>query len=154
MGKVAGAAVTVVAPEAKAARAATRAATGKSAAGSTAKGAGRRITPDMSSREVNDELQRRRSAAAKSSADKRSAGDTATATPATAPASPPPAPAGGGWSAPSVPAPVGAAASTGSGFLLGVFAWAVGLAYLRGGSPEVKRFFNAKFFNKTTKGTA
>jgi hypothetical protein len=42
-----------------------------------------------------------------------------------------------------------AAASTGSGFLLGVFAWALGLAYLRGGGPEVRRLLAAKFFNKT-----
>jgi hypothetical protein len=42
-----------------------------------------------------------------------------------------------------------AAAQTGSGFLLGVFAWAVGLAYLRGGGTEVRRLLAAKFFNKT-----
>lgn len=63
-------------------------------------------------------------------------------------ASPSPASPGGGL--PSVPMP--AVASTGSGFLLGVFAWALGLAYLRGGSPEVKKFLAAKFLNKTTGG--
>jgi hypothetical protein len=48
-----------------------------------------------------------------------------------------------------MPAGTTAAVSTGSGFLLGVFAWAVGLAYLRGGAPEVRRFMAAKFLNKT-----
>lgn len=43
-----------------------------------------------------------------------------------------------------------AAASTGSGFMLGVFAWALGLAYLRGGGAEVRRFMAAKFLNKVT----
>lgn len=43
---------------------------------------------------------------------------------------------------------VPAAVSSGSGFLLGVFAWALGLAYLRGGGAEVKRFVAAKFLNK------
>lgn len=51
-------------------------------------------------------------------------------------------------------APWGAVANNGAtqaggGFLLGVFAWAVGLAYVRGGSAEVRRFLAAKFFNKT-----
>jgi hypothetical protein len=72
------------------------------------------------------------------------------AEPAPAPVveSPPPASPGGGFSAPSLPA-LPPAASTGSGFLLGVAAWAVGLAYLRGGWPEVRKFGAAKFFNKT-----
>lgn len=61
------------------------------------------------------------------------------------PSSPPPASPGGGLAAPAMPA----AASTGSGFLLGVFAWAVGLAYLNGGSDGVKKFLAAKFLNKT-----
>ncbi len=61
------------------------------------------------------------------------------------PDSPPPASLGGGPSLPAVPA----AAATGSGVLLGVFAWAAGLAYLQGGSAGVKKFLNAKFFNKT-----
>jgi hypothetical protein len=55
-----------------------------------------------------------------------------------------PASPGGGFSVPAIPAAV----STGSGFLLGVGAWAIGLAYLRGGAPEVRRFLAAKFFNK------
>lgn len=64
----------------------------------------------------------------------------------TAPASDGPSPtsSGGGPSMPSIPAPV----QSGSGFLLGVFAWAVGLAYLQGGSAGVKKFMAAKFFNK------
>ena len=61
-------------------------------------------------------------------------------TPAPAPTS-----SGAGVAVPAMPAAV----STGSGFLLGVFAWALGLAYLRGGAPEVKRFMAAKFLNKT-----
>jgi hypothetical protein len=57
-----------------------------------------------------------------------------------------PAPSSPGAGLPTVVLP--AAASTGSGFLLGVFVWALGLAYLRGGSTEVKQFLSAKFFNK------
>lgn len=57
-------------------------------------------------------------------------------------ASPPPASPGGGL-------PLPAAASTGSGFLLGLFAWALGLAYLQNGSTGVKKFLAAKFLNKT-----
>jgi cell division septation protein DedD len=60
------------------------------------------------------------------------------------PASPPPSPRGGGLSVPAMPK----AASTGSGFMLGVFAWAVGLAYLNGGSDGVRKFIKAKFFNQ------
>lgn len=56
-----------------------------------------------------------------------------------------PAPTSSGAGAVVMPAAVG----TGSGFLLGVFAWALGLAYLRGGSSEVRRFMAAKFLNKT-----
>jgi len=62
-------------------------------------------------------------------------------------ASPAPAPTSSGTGAAGVVMP--AAASTGSGFLLGVFAWALGLAYLRGGGSEVRRFMAAKFLNKT-----
>jgi hypothetical protein len=57
-----------------------------------------------------------------------------------------PAPSSPGAGLPTVVMP--AAASTGSGFLLGVFVWALGLAYLRGGSTEVKQFLSAKFLNK------
>jgi hypothetical protein len=53
-------------------------------------------------------------------------------------------PVDAGFSLPGMPA----AAATGSGFLLGVFAWAVGLAYLRGGMPEVRKFAAAKFLNQ------
>jgi hypothetical protein len=42
------------------------------------------------------------------------------------------------------------AANTGGGFLLGLFGWAVGLAYLRGGSDEVRKLLAAKFLNKTS----
>lgn len=56
---------------------------------------------------------------------------------------PPPTSSGGG---PTFVVP--AAASTGSGFLLGVVVWAVGLAYLRGGAAEVRRLIRAKAFNK------
>jgi hypothetical protein len=64
-------------------------------------------------------------------------------TPAPAATVPPPTSPGGGLSLPGM-----GAAATGSGFLFGVFAWALGLAYLRGGSPEVRRFMAAKFLNK------
>jgi pyruvate/2-oxoglutarate dehydrogenase complex dihydrolipoamide acyltransferase (E2) component len=67
------------------------------------------------------------------------------AAPAPAPPAAPSSGGGGGFSLPGMPA----AATTGSGFLLGVFAWAVGLAYLRGGMPEVRKFARAKFFNQT-----
>lgn len=61
-----------------------------------------------------------------------------------APASPAPLSPGAGPSMPVLPAPV----QTGSGLLLGVFVWALGLAYLHGGSAGVKKFMAAKFFNK------
>jgi hypothetical protein len=64
--------------------------------------------------------------------------------PASTPA-PAPTSSGAGAGLPAMPAAV----SSGSGFLLGVFAWALGLAYLRGGAPEVRRFMAAKFLNKT-----
>jgi hypothetical protein len=60
------------------------------------------------------------------------------------PTSPPPASPGGGPSLPAVPASV----STGSGFALGVFVWAAGLAYLQHGSDGLKKFLGNKFFNK------
>lgn len=58
-----------------------------------------------------------------------------------------PAPTSSGAGA-AVSLPGMGAAATGSGFLFGVFAWALGLAYLRGGSSEVRRFMAAKFLNK------
>lgn len=71
----------------------------------------------------------------------------------------PPAPAPSSAPAPAVTASGGpslpvmpAAAQTGSGFLLGLVAWAFGLAYLRGGIPEVRRLAAAKFLNVTTTG--
>lgn len=130
MGKVARAAAAVAAPESVAAR---------------------QITPGMPPAQVRDELQQRRQAAAAAKTAKAStpAPKPAPAAP-TAATSPPPASPGGGLSLPTAPAPVQAAASTGSGFLLGVFAWAIGLAYLRGGTAGVKQFMAAKFLNKTT----
>lgn len=126
MGRAAGAALKVAAPEATVAK---------------------KITPGMAPGDVNNELQRRRQVAAirKRQRDRGlSEGQTTDEEPAApkpAPAAPPPASLGGG---PSLPAP----AQTGSGFLLGVFAWALGLAYLQGGAPGVKKFMAAKFFNK------
>jgi hypothetical protein len=132
MGKVAGAAVTAAAPEAAVAR---------------------KLTTGMSRDEVTGELQRRRQVAAvrKRQRDRGlSEGQTQDEADAAAPAAPAAAPAappspGGGQSLPGMPA----AASTGSGFLLGVFAWAVGLAYLRGGWAGVRQFGAAKFLNRT-----
>jgi hypothetical protein len=144
MGRLAGAALTVAAPEAKAASKVAGAAGGG--------GRGRRpITPGMSPADVNGELQSRRVNAKHEARDRRDAAATAAdpaeqATPA--PTVPPPASPGGGPSLPAMPA----AAATGSGFLLGLFGWALGLAYLRGGAPEVKRFMAAKFLNQTTTG--
>jgi hypothetical protein len=124
MGRLAGAALTVAAPEAKAASKVAGAAGGG--------GRGRRpITPGMSPADVNGELQSRRVNAKHEARDRRDAAATA-----------------GGPSLPAMPA----AAATGSGFLLGLFGWALGLAYLRGGAPEVKRFMAAKFLNQTTTG--
>jgi len=34
-----------------------------------------------------------------------------------------------------------------SGFILGLFLWAVTVNYLRGGPTQVKGWFHAKFFN-------
>lgn len=137
--KAAGAAVTAAAPEAKAASMAAR-----------------KITPGMSPKDVNGELQRRRKEAADRSAAKRSGAQTsgppAASTPplsadpgTTTPAAPAPTSSGVGL---SVPGSVSAAAGTGGGFLLGLFGWALGLAYLRGGAPEVRRLLAAKFLNK------
>jgi hypothetical protein len=132
MGRAARTAAAVAAPEASAVR---------------------KITPGMHRDQVNDELQRRRAAAQERRAQRASAPGHPMV-PAAAPTATSPAPtsSGAGPSLPTVavPAPVGAAASTGSGFLLGVFAWAIGLAYLQHGSAGVKQFFRAKFFNETT----
>jgi len=130
MGKVAGAALAAAAPEAAVAR---------------------KIVPGMSGGQVNSELQRRRQEAAERSAARKTSGPPASPSPApaapstTAPAAPAPTSSGAGL---SMPAPVSAAASTGGGVLLGVGAWAVGLAYLRGGLPEVRKFLAAKFLNQ------
>jgi hypothetical protein len=54
---------------------------------------------------------------------------------------------GRSWSAPAVPA-VPKTVSTGSGFALGVVAWAFGLAYLNNGWGGVQNLARAKFLNK------
>lgn len=41
------------------------------------------------------------------------------------------------------------AVSSGSGFVLGLLVWVVGVNYLRGGVPQVKKLLTAKFLNKT-----
>lgn len=41
------------------------------------------------------------------------------------------------------------AANAGGGFLLGLFTWALAMNYLRGGSPQVRKFLAAKFLNRT-----
>lgn len=120
----------------------------------------RKIVPDMSPDEVNAEL-KQRAADAQSAKEQRAAAKARRAAapghpmvPAAAPAAASPAPTspGAGPSLPTVnlPAPVQSAASTGSGFLLGVFAWAVGLAYLQHGSDGVKKLLRAKFLNQTS----
>jgi hypothetical protein len=137
MGKVAGAALAAAAPEAAAARRVA------SAAGGGRGGKGPvpdpRVTAPGSKaaqqRQQIEDMKARRPAAPHPMV------------PTAAPADPPPASPGGGPSLPSMsmPAPM----ATGSGFLLGVFAWAIGLAYLRGGPAEVRKFLAAKFLNKT-----
>jgi hypothetical protein len=104
----------------------------------------------MSSGQVNDELQARRATAA--AAQTSGPPVASTPPPPADPNAPPraaPAPTSSGAGL-SIPAPVAAAAGTGGGFLLGLFGWALGLAYLRGGSPEVRKLLAAKFLNKTS----
>jgi hypothetical protein len=99
---------------------------------------------------MTNELQRRRTAAAARTGAQTSGPPAATASapagPSTTPAAPAPTSSGAGL---SMPGSVGAAANAGGGFLLGLFAWALGLAYLRGGPTEVKKLLAAKFLNKT-----
>lgn len=127
--KAAGVATTVVAPEAKAAQ---------SVAGSRA-GADPRVTAPGSNaarqRQSIEDIKARRKP------------EPAAAATSSAPAAPAPSSSGPGL---SMPAPVAAAAGTGGGFLLGLFGWALGLAYLRGGSDGVKQLMLAKFLNKTS----
>lgn len=130
MGRAAGAVLTAVAPEAKVASKAA------GAAGHRRRrppAADPRVTapgsPAARQRQAIEDIKAKR---------------TPEPEPAPAPASPPPASPGGGLSLPATPAAVG----TGSGFLLGVFAWALGLAYLQGGPAGVKKFLAAKFLNK------
>lgn len=154
MGKLAGAALTAVAPEAKVASAAASAGRRRRARKS---GPGPlRHQPTnlngLSPQDREKELQARK-ADAKWAAQERAAGrdpDRGT-DPAPAPADPPPASPGGGPSLPSLT--ISPAAQTGSGFLLGLFLWGwVGLPYLRGGGSEVRRTLAAKFLNKTSQG--
>lgn len=92
----------------------------------------------------NAELQARRQDAAAA----KTARDAAKADPA-----PAPTPPGGGTPAPAPAAaplfqmPKATAAHTGGGFVLGLIAWAVGLNYLQGGMPQVRRLARAKFLN-------
>jgi len=129
MGRAAGAALTVVAPEAKLASKAAGAAGHRRPPPAPDPRVTRPGSEAARTRQLSEDLRAKR----------------ADAEPEPAPESPPPASPGGGLSLPGTPA----AASTGSGFLLGVFAWAVGLAYLQGGSAGVKKFLAAKFLNKT-----
>jgi hypothetical protein len=134
MGRVTGAALAVAAPEAAAA--------GKVAARAGAGGRRPAADPRVSApgskaaqqRQAIEDLKARRPAQPHPMVP-------------TSPANPPPTSPGGGPSMPSVPA-MPAAAATGSGFLLGVFAWALGLAYLQHGMPGVRQFMAAKFLNQ------
>lgn len=78
-------------------------------------------------------------------------------------ADPPPASPGGGppaaftdqrgapgWYQAAAGADPVAIGNSGGGFLLGVALWAVGLAYLRGGSTAVRQLLAAKFLNKVS----
>jgi hypothetical protein len=133
MGRAAGAVLTAVAPEA---RVASKAA----AAGRRPPVADPRVAaPGSKAARQREDIERIKAARAPDPAPVEST-----------PASPPPASPGGGL--PSLPVP--AAAATGSGFLLGVFVWALGLAYLREGGDGVRKFMAAKFFNKTEGGGA
>jgi hypothetical protein len=147
MGKLAGATLTAVAPEAKLA---TKAA-------GAASGAGRRRppVPDPRVTHPGSEAARQRQAVEDIKARRKAREDIANNPkvepdddPNYQPPAPPP-PAGGGPSLPAMPA----AASTGSGFLLGVFAWGLVLSYLgvngkKSGADGVRAFLAAKFLNK------
>lgn len=131
MGKAAGAALTVVAPEASAARAAA---------------SGRRRRPPAADPRVTapgSKAAQQRQAIEKIKASRPAQPPVSPATESPAPTS-----SGTGPSAPALPAGTTAAASTGSGFLLGVIAWALALNYLQGGLPQVRKFAAAKLFNK------
>jgi hypothetical protein len=146
MGKLAGAALTVAAP---AAMVPTTAAAAASGGGRQPK----KITPGMKPGEVNDELQRRRQAAAAGKADTAAGPVSPPAGEQPAAADPPPAPSGAGPSLPAMPAAAQAAASTGSGILLGLFTWGLVLSYLgvngdQSGAAGVRAFLAAKFLNK------
>lgn len=120
--------------------------------------------------DMTDELQRRKKAAAaakrRRAAAKAAPAEPVDVTPAPAPAptSPGAGPALPGWmtdqrGAPDwFPTPGKAdpvrAANAGGGFVLGVMLWALGLAYLRGGSAGVKQLLAAKFLNRPTTPTA
>jgi septal ring-binding cell division protein DamX len=130
MGKVAGTVLAAAAPEAKLASAAVGGARG-----------GKRTVPDPRVTAPGSRAAQQRQAI-----EDMKASRPAPAHPMvpTAPAGTVPSPSspGGG---PSLQLP--GAAATGSGFLLGLFAWALALAYLRGGPAEVRKFLRAKFLN-------
>jgi hypothetical protein len=136
MGKVAGVGLAAAAPEAAAAR---RAVGG---------GKGRSPVPDPRVTAPGSKAAQQRQAIEDLKARRPAAPGHPMVPAAATPTSPPPASPGDGpsLSAPSVPASV----QTGSGFLLGVFVWAVGLSYLQGGGVSgVRKFLAAKFLNKT-----
>lgn len=162
MGKLAGAALTVAAPEAKVATKAAAAASGKA----KGKPGPLRHQPtnlnDLPADWHEEELQGRK-ADARWAADERKAGrdpDRATVSGEEPPAGekpaaadPAPAPSGAGPSLPAMPAAAQAAASTGSGILLGLFTWGLVLSYLgvngdSSGAAGVRAFLAAKFLNK------
>jgi hypothetical protein len=148
MGRIVSAATTVVAPEVKAAQKAAAAGKGKTTGGG--RPGGSRNLNDLPPEQRTAELQRRRAEAAAGKGKGKQAAATKPHLPVMAdddPSAPPPAEAPASPGGPSLPMP--AAASTGSGFLLGVFGWALAVAYLNGGKPAVKKFLAAKFLNKT-----
>jgi hypothetical protein len=49
----------------------------------------------------------------------------------------------------SAPIAPGVTVDDGAGLLLGLFAWVLTMQYLRGGTPQVKRWLRAKFLNQT-----
>jgi hypothetical protein len=130
MGKLGGAALTAVAPEAKVAQAAAGGGAGKAA----------------QQRQQIDAIK------AKRKPEPAAPSGPAPTSPGAGPALPDSLTDNRG--APSwwgKPDPV-AAGNAGGGFALGLLAYALALTYLRGGMPAVKALAAAKLFNKTTGG--
>lgn len=134
MGRAAGAALTVLAPEARAASAVAAA------------GRRRPAAPDPRVTAPGSSAARQRAAVEQIKADRPPADPAPAGPPPASPGDGPPARAGWSPSAPTVPAAV----STGSGFALGVLAWALGVAYLQHGPAGVKAWLAAKFLNRVT----